>query len=425
MTVEPARDSWVDVPADSDFTLQNLPYGIFSDERSAPRAGVAIGAQVVDLHALARRGLLDDVAPDPVGLLSSPTLNPFLAAGRGVWRGVRERLVELLAEDGDPTVRDHPDGALLPVTDATLHVPVAVGDFVDFYSSLEHARNLGRMFRPDGDPLLPNWRHLPVGYHGRSSTIVVSGTGVHRPRGQRLVDGDVVFGPTQALDFELEVGFLTGGPANALGHPVAAGDAREHIFGMVLVNDWSARDVQAWEYQPLGPFLGKSFATSISPWVVPLAALEPYLVPGPEQVPPPLAYLAVEEPWNVDLHLQVALETPAMRDGGQAPAVVARTNARLLYWNMAQQLAHATANGAVARPGDLFASGTISGAADDSRGSMIELTWRGQHPLRLPDGSRRGFLEDGDRVLLTGWCGGDGRPRVGFGDLWNVVQPAP
>jgi fumarylacetoacetase len=419
-----ARRSWVDVPAGSDFPLQNLPYGIFSDARSGPRAGVAIGAQVVDLHALARRGLLDDAAPDPVGLLSSPTLNAFLEAGRGVWRAVRERLVDLLAEGGNPALRADPDGVLVPMADATLHLPVAVGDYVDFYSSLEHATNLGRMFRPDGDPLLPNWRHLPVGYHGRSSTIVVSGTGVPRPRGQRLVDGEVVFGPTQALDFELEVGFLTGGPANALGQPVTAGDAREHIFGMVLVNDWSARDVQAWEYQPLGPFLGKSFATSISPWVVPLAALEPYLVRGPEQAPPPLAYLAAEEPWNVDLHLQVALETDAMRAGGQPPAVVSRTNAALLYWSMAQQLAHATANGAVARPGDLFASGTISGAAEGSRGSMIELTWQGQQPLRLPDGSRRGFLEDGDRVVLTGWCGDDGRPRVGFGDLWNVVQPA-
>ena len=407
--------SWVPVPAGSDFPLQNLPYGIFSAGEGRRRVGVAIGEHVLDLAAVAERGLLDDVAPRTT--FSAPVLNPLLALGRSAWVALRARLTELLGDDHDEL-----GGTLHAAADVTLHLPVHVGDYVDFYSSLEHATNLGRIFRPDAEPLLPNWRHLPVGYHGRAGTVVVSGTPVRRPCGQRKPpDLDTpVFGPSTMLDIELEVGFVTGGPANALGEPIPVEQAGEHIFGLVLVNDWSARDLQAWEYQPLGPFLGKSFATSISPWVVPLDALAPYRVAGPVQEPEVLPYLRAAGDWNLDLDLEVLLQSEAMAE----PDVISRTSFRHMYWNMAQQLAHATVNGATAAPGDLFASGTVSGPEPGARGSLIELTWRGRDPLQLSDGSRRAFLDDGDTVTLRGWCGGDGRPRVGFGEVRGTVLPA-
>jgi fumarylacetoacetase len=305
-----------------------------------------------------------------------------------------------------------------------MRLPVVVADYVDFYSSLHHATNLGRLFRPDGDPLLPNWRHLPVGYHGRAGTVVVSGEDVPRPHGLRVVDGEPVEGPSNALDIELEVGFVIG-TGSQRGTSIRALDADDHIAGFCLVNDWSARDIQAYEYQPLGPFLGKSFATSMSPWLVSSVALEPYRVTPPAQVPPPAGYLHCQEPWGLDLHLEVLLESEAMRTSHMDPAVVSRTSFADMYWTPAQQLAHATVNGAATRTGDLFASGTVSGPTPGSEGSLIELTWRGERPITLPDGSHRTFLLDGDRVTLRGWAGGEGgRPKVSLGEVTGTILPA-
>jgi fumarylacetoacetase len=409
--------SWVPIPEGSEFGVDNLPYGVFSAARQAPRVGVAVGDHVLDLAALGRAGLLDHAE-----LFETATLNPFLAAGRRVWEQTRTRLQELLS---GPAPADAGD-LLVAAADATLHLPVALGDYVDFYSSLEHASNLGRIMRPGSEPLLPNWRHMPVGYHGRAGTVVCSGTPIRRPTGQRKPpDASApTYGPSTMLDIELEVGFVTG-PGNPLGEPIPTRDAAEHIFGLVLVNDWSARDIQAWEYQPLGPFLGKSFATTVSPWVVPLGALERFRVPGPVQEPPVLDYLRFDGDWNVAIELEVGLASAEMLTYGHEPAVISRTSFADMYWNMAQQLAHLTANGATIRPGDLCASGTVSGPTPDSRGSLIELTWRGAEPLKLPDGSTRAFLEDGDLVVIRGWCGGgDGRPRIGFGECRGAILPA-
>ena len=414
--------SGIPVPEGSDFSLANLPFGVFS-RGDLPRVGVAVGASVLDLAALAAAGVFDDLTAEARPLFSAPSLNGFLGAGGEVWSGVRARLQELVV-DGARVLRGEAEPILHPLEAVELHLPVDVGDYVDFYSSIEHATNLGRILRPGSEPLLPNWRHLPVGYHGRSQTIVVSGTPIRRPLGQRrgAEGGAPLFGPSTMLDIELEVGFVTG-PGNELGSPIDIADATEHIFGLVLVNDWSARDIQGWEYQPLGPFLGKSFATTISPWVVPLQALEPYRVAGPAQDPPVLGYLRTNEAWNLDLNLEVGLATGEMTQYGHDPAIISRTSFANMYWNMAQQLAHTTINGATVRPGDLYASGTVSGATPDSRGSLIELTWRGAEPLTLPDGSSRAFLEDGDTVVLRGWCG-EGDTRVGFGECRGTVLPA-
>jgi fumarylacetoacetase len=359
------------------FGPDNLPYGIFSRPGEAPRVGTRVGDDVVDLSPLGaeyRQG----------------TLNALMSMGRPVWEAARMR------------VRDMAVGGLgerFPAREVRMHLPFAVADYVDFYSSLEHATNMGRLFRPDGDPLLPNWRWLPVGYHGRAGTVAVSGTPVRRPWGQaKPADADEpVFRPTERLDIELELGFVVGA-GSILGEPVSPARFRDHVFGVVLVNDWSARDVQAWEYQPLGPFLGKSFATSIAAWVTPLDALEPFRVAGPDQEPPPLPYLAAAEPWNLDVELEVELN-------GE---VVSRTNARHLYWSMPQQLAHLTANGASIRTGDLCASGTISGPESGSEGSLFE-RWRGER-----------FLEDGDEVVLRGVAGG----QVALGEVRGKILPA-
>ena len=421
-TVDPQRVSWLPIPDSSGFPLQNLPYGVFAPPGEMPRVGVAIGEHVLDLAAVAAAGLLDDAADRPAELFAAPSLNRFLAAGSATWGAVRRRVSALLtAGNVDLADRGLDRRALFRQDAVEPRLPCEVGDYVDFYSCLEHATNLGRIMRPHGDPLLPNWRHLPVGYHGRAGTIVVSGTPVRRPLGQQRpadVGAPPRFGPSRMLDFELEVGFLTG-PANALGEPIPADRAAEHIFGLVLVNDWSARDIQAWEYQPLGPFLGKSFATSISAWVVPLDALAPFWVPAPTQDPPVEAHLRADGDWALDLHLEVAL-TPA----GADEHVVARTSFRHLYWTLPQQLAHLTSNGATVRPGDLCASGTVSGPTPDSRGSLIELTWGGEQPLVLGD-RRRTYLEDGDTVVLRGHCGGGGdAPRIGFGPVRGRILPA-
>jgi len=330
-----------------------------------------------------------------------------------------------LLERENTEIRDRRlERVVLERSAATMRLPFQVGDYVDFYSSLEHATNLGKILRPGGEPLLPNWRWLPIGYHGRSSTIVVDGTPVVRPHGQsKATEADrPTFGPTSSLDIELEVGFVTG-PGNRMGEPIATAHAREHIFGLVLVNDWSARDIQAWEYQPLGPFLAKSFATSVSPWVVTLDALEPYRVAGPAQEPAPLEYLQAQDAWNYDISLEVQIQSERMLAERISAMTVARSNFKDMYWSMAQQLAHATVNGTAVRPGDLYASGTISGSGPESAGSLIELTWRGAKPLSLPTGEKRAFLEDGDTVTLRGHCERPGFPRIGFGKVSGTVLP--
>ncbi|MFQ5947288.1 MAG: fumarylacetoacetase [Acidimicrobiia bacterium] len=424
-TVDPGLTGWVTVPPGSDFPIQNLPYGVFCKEGERPRVGVAIGDQVLDLAAVAEAGLLSGLGLLD-GVFDADALNGFLALGRSTWQATRRRVSELLSTGNtelgnDAALRDR---ALIPQWEVELLLPFRVGDYVDFYSSLEHAINMGRMLRPGGEPLSPNWRFLPVGYHGRAGSVVVSGMPVVRPSGQvQTGEEPPKHAPSGMLDIELEVGFVTG-PGNAPGSRIPASQARDHIFGLVLVNDWSARDIQRWEYVPLGPFLGKSFATSVSPWVVTLDALAPYLVPGPEQDPSPLAYLSTDEDWAVDLELEVALLSGNMEEQGFDPDVISRTSFRGMYWTMAQQLAHATVNGTAVRPGDLYASGTVSGPDPGTYGSLIELTWSGTQPIRLSDGSRRTFLEDGDTVIMRGWCGGDGMPRIGFGEVRGTVLPA-
>ncbi len=423
MPIDPGRRSFVPTDAAGHFPLQNLPYGSFRSAPDAPaRIGVAIGDRVLDLAALTAAGLLDGTAAGRARVFAAPVLNDFLALGAAAWAEARTRIADLLTE-GQASWLDDARllGPALVERDAvTLDLPVAIGDYTDFYASRQHATNVGTMFRGADNALLPNWRWVPIGYHGRASSVVVSGTPVRRPSGQRKAPDDEAptFGPTRQLDFELELGFVVGA-GNALGRPVAIADAPAHVFGCVLVNDWSARDIQAWEYVPLGPFLAKNFATSISPWVVPLDALQPYRVAAPPQEPPPLPYLARTADWALDIVLEVAVGTAAMRAAGRPPQRISRTNAATLYWDIAQQIAHHTSNGCNLRPGDLLASGTISGDTPDSRGSLLELSWRGQTPLDI-GGEPRAFLEDGDEVVMTGWCEGVAG-RVGFGEVRGVV----
>ncbi len=417
-----ALTSWVPLDAAGDFPVQNLPLGVFEGTGGA-RIGAAIGDRIVDLRAASEAGLLDGIA-DPAALRAA-TLNALFAAGRPALTRLRARLSALLRSDGDPALHALADALLVDRSQARMQVPLAIGDYVDFYSSLEHATNLGRIFRPDGEPLLPNWRWIPIGYHGRAGSVAIDGTPVRRPCGQRKAPDAAAptFGPSAMLDIELEMGFFAAG-GNRLGEPIAAAAAEAQIGGFVLVNDWSARDVQAWEYQPLGPFLGKSFLTTISPWVVSLDALEPFRVAGPLQEPPPLGYLQAPGPHGFSIELAVTLQSAAMRAAGVAPATIARGNFAGMYWSAAQQLAHASSNGARVRPGDLFASGTISGSTPDSYGSLIELTWRGTRPLVLPSGEQRRFLEDGDDVALHAWCEKPGAARIGFGLARGRVEPA-
>ena len=401
------------------YGLDNLPFGIISDPRDdRKRAAVAFENSVVDLDALVAAKLLD---AEP--LRGASTLNDFLAAGLPAWRAVRARLQHLLGDAATADERARVANAMLPRDAVTMHLPVHIGDYVDFYSSLEHATNLGRILRPNAEPLLPNYRHIPIGYHGRSGTVVVSGTPVRRPRGQQKApDADAPsFGPSKLLDVELEMGWIAGAPSTH-GEPVSADAVREHVFGYVLLNDWSARDIQAWEYQPLGPFLGKSFATSISPWIVTLDALEPFRTAEPARDPEPLPYLRAREPWAYDIELEMLLQTPRMRERGDPPQTISRTNFRAMYWTAAQQLAHVTSNGASIRPGDLFGTGTISGSDQGTQGSFIELTARGSHPLAFPDGETRAFLEDGDTVIMRG-SAVRGANSVGFGEVIGTIVP--
>jgi fumarylacetoacetase len=421
-TVDPAARSFVPVAADSHFPLQNLPYGMFSPTlRDDARAGTRIGDFVLDLAVIQNAGLLD-AAGLPEGLFSHYVLNPFMACEPAQRRAVRLLLHGLLRAD-EPTLRDDPvlrGRALLPADSVTMQFPVGIPDYTDFYASREHATNVGIMFRGKENALMPNWLHLPVGYHGRASSIILSGQDVIRPSGQVLPpDRDTpVFSPCRLLDFELEMGFFVGTP-NRQGEPVPVDNAEENIFGLVLVNDWSARDLQKWEYQPLGPFTAKNFATSISPWIVTLEALAPFRCPSPVQEPAVLPYLAESRRGTYDIDLAVHIQTA---DDPQALQVSA-SNFKYLYWTMAQQLAHHTVTGCNLGTGDLLASGTISGPDKSSFGSLLEITWRGTEPLTLPGGGERRFLEDGDTVTMSAWCQGDGY-RVGFGEVAGTVRPA-
>lgn len=421
-TTDPELKSFLEVDAESSFPLQNLPFGVFQPAGQYARVGVRIGDWVLDLAALSEAGLCEGRPPLRCDLFDNDNLNPFLAEGRPAWRAARELISELLRAD-NPTLRDDAalrEKLLLPVDSVQMKLPVQIGDYTDFYSSREHATNVGTMFRGKENALMPNWLELPVAYHGRASSVVASGTDIHRPRGQVKRDDAERpdYCPSRLLDFELEMGFFIG-PGNQLGRPIAADDARDHIFGLVLVNDWSARDIQKWEYQPLGPFNAKNFATSISPWVVMLDALEPFRCAGPEQDPEPLPYLRCANDWSYDIELEVWLQGEKMETGRR----ICASNFKHMYWNICQQLAHHTVTGCPVRPGDMMASGTISAPDSDGYGSLLELTWRGTRPLIFADGEQRKFLADGDTVTMAGYCQGDGY-RIGFGEVTGTILPA-
>jgi fumarylacetoacetase len=387
---------------DSLFGIANLPYGVFTDaDGQPPRVGVRIGDSVLDLARV-----LDD------RVFAEPSLNAFMAQGRARWTEVRAQVTELLAGGSSGRYRGAVEAALRPLSAVRLHLPFAAGDYVDFFGNEYHAANAGRIFRPDGEPLTPNWKHMPIGYHGRSGTIVLSGTPVTRPLGQRPGQGAPTFGPSRRLDFEAEVGFVVG-----VGSPgrVPVSDFAEHVFGVFLLNDWSSRDLQAWESRPLGPFLAKSFATSVSPWVVPLDALEHARVSPPPRDPEPLPYLADTDKWGLDLALEVRLN-------GQ---LLSRPPFAATYWTAAQMLAHMTVNGASTRTGDLFASGTVSGPDRDQRGCLLELSWGGAEPLTLADGSVRSYLEDGDEVTISATAPAADGTRISFGEVTGQIRPAP
>ena len=416
---DPKLRSFIPVGPISDFPIQNLPYGVFSARGLAPRVGVAIGDYVLDLWELEQDGRF---AFGEIGVFSQPTLNAFMALGPKAWLKTRARISELLRHD-HPELRDNEELrklALVSMRDVRLHMPIAVAGYTDFYSSKEHATNVGVMFRGKDNALQPNWLHMPIGYNGRASTVVVSGTKVKRPRGQlKPPSADAPsFGPCKRLDFELEMGVVVGQPS-AIGERLTEQQAEEMIFGFVILNDWSARDIQQWEYVPLGPFQAKAFATSISPWIVTREALEPFRLHGPTQDPEPLAYLRQTQPNNYDMQLGVALRAGA----ANAAAEISSTNFKYMYWSSVQQLVHHASSGCAMNVGDLLGSGTISGPEKDQRGSLLEISWNGTEPVELPGGVKRTFLEDGDSLLMRGWCQGDGY-RVGFGEVEGTITPA-
>ena len=413
--------SFIDVPVDSHFPIENLPFGVFQPKGGNARVGVAIGDLIVDLSVLEELGHFRSPEFQDQKVFSEDSLNRFLALGRPAWRKTREILQRLLSAE-TPTLRDDArlrEKVFHAQKDVVMKLPARIGNYTDFYSSYHHAHNVGTMLRGPENALMPNWKWLPVAYHGRASSIVVSGADVRRPQGQiKPADASApIFSPTKSLDYELEMAFLIG-PRNSLGEPVPIDRAVDHVFGLILMNDWSARDIQAWEYQPLGPFLAKNFCTSISPWVVTLEALEPFREPLPQQDPEPLPYLRWENDFTLDIRLEAQLQTSSMK----ASHVITRTNFQNLYWSIAQQLAHHTVNGCNLQAGDLLASGTISGATEESRGCMLELTWRGANPLKLPNGETRKWLEDGDTLAITGWAQGNGY-RVGFGEVSGCILP--
>lgn len=434
MTTDSTHDSslqsWVESANDDacDFPIQNLPYGVCLTEDDEPRVCTAIGDQVVDLYELACADLFEDVHESLADAFDW-RLNVLMHFGRPFWRQIRSRLSELMStECGD--LRDDSElrkRAMRPIELTELVCPVDIPDYTDFYASVHHATNVGSMFRPD-NPLLPNYKWIPIGYHGRASSIVVSGTPIHRPNGQTRPSDDAppAYGPCRLLDYEMEVGFYVGG-TNAIGEVVSIDDAESRIFGMTLVNDWSARDMQKWEYQPLGPFLAKSFATSVSPWVVTMDALAPFRCAAFERDaddPQPLDYLDSEsnrKQGGVDLQVEVLLATKKMRDDGKEPMRLSKGSFSDMYWTVAQMLTHHASNGCNLQPGDLMASGTVSGPGKDARGCLLELTWRGTEPITLPTGEERKFLQDGDEIIMRGSCERDGYRRIGFGECRGVV----
>ncbi|WP_256238753.1 fumarylacetoacetase [Bacillus sp. EB600] len=415
--------SFIEVNPESHFPIQNLPYGVFSTEGNKTlRVGTAIGNYVLDLSILEKEGFFKNILGNVPNVFERPSLNDFMSLGSEIWSEVRRKLQLVLSAD-EPQLRDNRSlriKALIPQNEVKLHLPVKIGDYTDFYASKEHATNVGIMFRGKENALMPNWTHLPVGYHGRASSVVLSGTKVRRPLGQtKPKNADApIFGPCRQLDFELEMGFLIGS-GNKLGEPISVEQAERHIFGMVLVNDWSARDIQAWEYQPLGPFLAKNFATSISPWVVPLEALNPFRVEGPVQDPQPLEYLRQQGANSFNINLEVYLKGENQSTSKQ----ISSSNFRSLYWSGAQMIAHHTIGGCDLNSGDLLGTGTISGSTKESRGSLLELTWRGTEPVNFGEDEQREWLEDGDEVTMTGWCQGNGY-RVGFGEVTGTIVPA-
>ncbi|MFD0862396.1 fumarylacetoacetase [Sungkyunkwania multivorans] len=416
---DPNRKTWLHVPENSDFPIQNIPFGVFLTRDDVITIGTRIGNTAIDLAALHQLGYFKGV-PLTDDIFLQDTLNDFIDDGRKTWRLTRNRIAEIFDKE-NPSLqnnKEHRDIVLFDMDEIEMQLPVHIGDYTDFYSSKEHATNVGTMFRDPDKALLPNWLHIPVAYHGRSSSIVPSGTNIHRPMGQTMPAGaeTPVFGPSRLVDFELEMAFIAT-DGNQLGEPIPIEKAEEHIFGLVLLNDWSARDIQKWEYVPLGPFLAKNFASSISPWIVTLDALEPFRVAGPQPIKEQLPYLQYEGEKSYDIHLEVAI-TPE----NSSPTTVCRSNFKYLYWNMAQQLAHHTVNGCLINSGDMMGSGTISGPTKDSYGSMLELTWRGENPIKMADGTERKFINDGDTVTMTGYCKNN-EVRIGFGEVSNKLLP--
>ena len=417
---DPNLESWVEVPSDSDFPIQNLPLGIFKTDSLAPRVGVRIGNSILDLKTLHVLGYLDNL-PFTLDLLDASTLNGLMRKGKLASRRLRDRISDLLNKENTELQNNthHVAQVLIDEPSAEVLMPIEIGDYTDFYSSREHATNVGTMFRDPNNALLPNWLHIPVGYHGRSSSVIPSGQNIHRPKGQTKPNEDQgpVFGPSKMIDFELEMAFVTfdGKP---LGDSITTAEAEDYIFGMVLFNDWSARDIQKWEYVPLGPFLAKNFASSISSWIVSLDALQPFCVDTPNQDPEVLDYLKFEGKKSYDIHLQVAITPESSEE-----TIVCNSNFKYMYWNMAQQLAHHTVNGCNVRGGDLLGSGTISGPTPDSYGSMLELAWKGTKPVPMADGTERKFIQDGDTVTMRGFCKND-KIRLGFGEVTSKLLPS-
>ena len=415
----PDRKSWLHVDKNSDFPIQNIPFGVFLTRDDIITIGTRIGDTAIDLGALHQLGYFDGI-PLTDDIFLQDTLNDFIADGRKTWRAVRKRIAEIF--DSESTTlknnKKNKEIVLFRLDEIEMQLPVQIGDYTDFYSSIEHATNVGTMFRDPDNALLPNWLHIPVGYHGRSSSIIPSGIPVHRPQGQTLPKDatEPIFGPSKLVDFELEMAFITT-DANDLGETIPIDEAEEYIFGLVLFNDWSARDIQKWEYVPLGPFLAKNFASSISPWIITLDALEPYRVEGPKPIKPQLPYLQYKGKKSFDINLEVAI-----RPKGAKETVVSKSNFKYMYWNMSQQLAHHTVNGCPVHSGDMMGSGTISGPTPDSYGSMLELSWRGENPIKMKDGTERKFINDYDTVIMRGHCENDGT-RIGFGEVRTQLLP--
>ncbi|WP_299440588.1 fumarylacetoacetase [uncultured Aquimarina sp.] len=415
----PNRKTWIKTPTNTDFPIQNIPFGVFLTRDDVITIGTRIGDTAIDLGALHQLGYFEGI-PLTDDIFLQDSLNDFISDGKKTWRLVRNRIADIFDAENDSLKnnKDHTKIVLFTLDEIEMQLPVTVGDYTDFYSSIEHATNVGTMFRDPDNALLPNWLHIPVGYHGRSSSIIPSGIPVHRPQGQKLINGteNPIFGPSRLVDFELEMAFITT-DANQLGEPIPIDEAEDYIFGLVLFNDWSARDIQKWEYVPLGPFLAKNFASSISPWIVTLDALEPYRVAGPKPLKEQLPYLQYKGDKSFDINLEVAIQPEKAKE-----TVVSKSNFKHMYWNMAQQLTHHTVNGCPVNSGDMMGSGTISGPTPDSYGSMLELSWRGEKPVQLKEGGSRKFIEDNDTVIIRGHCKKDG-VRIGFGEVSTKLLP--